>query len=474
MRASGIALACALAGCGGGAPTALLVTVTFDDAAYHPTELAATVTVPARTLTMDAPVHAPGGRPVRSGDTFAVLLPDAVAGDQATVEVATVGFAPELRGSAMHTIDAQHTDSVTVPLAPAPAPGDAPVADLALAVDAAVADLAPRIDQSVADLARPVDAARARPDLAAPDLACTPSTKCAAGVETTTCGGAVTTRTCPYGCNGASCLRPDNCGAPGDVSAGGTFADSTAGYADDATGTCGGAGGADAVTSLTLATSWRTVTFDTAGSSYDTILYTRFTCANAASELPAAGPCAGAASSGSACSASPNGVPGAARLVLCNLPPGVPLYTWLDSTGAGGPYQLAVTLGAPSTLNTCTDAGNLLDGNNRTFSATTVGHANNFSTSLSGCGDGGNTSPDAVFFLAVETGRTFTFTTTATFKHELYVRAGGCNGPDLVCGASSGGGTTSAMVAPTLVPGLYFVVVDGRGGATGTFTLNVK
>jgi hypothetical protein len=461
MRAS-LALACAAlaVGCNGG-QTALLVTVEFDDASFQPTALAVTVSVPARTLRMDVPVAA-SGRAIRSGDSFAVLLADDLDGQLATVEVEAPGVTPPLAGSGQQTIARDRVVPLTVHLLPTVPTGDLAGASDGGVGDLAVADLAPSPDLTPPrDLASPPDRANA-------DLACIRSTSCAAGVETSTCGATTTMRPCAFGCGGAACLRPDGCAAPGDVSAGGVFADSTAGFTDDATGSCGGAGGADAVTVLTLPTSWRTVTLDTLGSSFDTILYSRLACGSP-TELPLAGPCPGAASAGTACNAP---VGGTAQLVLCNLPPGVPIYTWLDGhTLVGGDYRLTVTLGAPSSLNTCPEAGNLLDGAaGRTFSASTAGHANNFSTVLT-CGDGGVNSPDAVFFLAVPVARTVTFTTQAAFRHQVYVRSA-CVGPDVACSPS--GATNSATVTHALSPGVWFVVVDGQSGASGAFTLAVQ
>src|SRR5258706_11643143 len=104
MRASA-ALAFALAaGCAGGA-TALDVTVSFDDAAHHPEAVAVTVQVGGTVRRADAAVTASGGRPLRSGDNFLVLLPDGLGGQSAQVAVdALESGAPTLHGAGAATI----------------------------------------------------------------------------------------------------------------------------------------------------------------------------------------------------------------------------------------------------------------------------------------------------------------------------------------------------------------------------------
>jgi hypothetical protein len=340
-------------------------------------------------------------------------------------------------------------------------------ADLS-AADLSAADLS-GADLSAADLTNDLSVV---PDLSG-DLSCGVMPGCTNGVQTECSGGAAVMRTCGYGCSGVLCTAPEGCANPADVSAGAAFDDTTDGFADDAAGSCGGAGSPDALVTFTT-TSWRTVTISTNGSAFDTVLYTRLTCSDPSSELPIDGPCVGGlqGTTSTACSDdAPGGLNGSSQLVLCNLPPQTPYYTWIDGkTGASGEYLLTVSLGPPALLNSCASAGNLLDGNNRTFSATTAGHANTF-VSTSTCGDSGTSSPDATFFLAVTTARTVTFTTSAAFKHILYLRSA-CSGPDLACSFS--GGTGTASLTHALTPGLYYVIVDGVMGASGPFTLNVK
>src|SRR6185369_13765344 len=158
-------------------------------------------------------------------------------------------------------------------------------------------------------------------------------TTCAMGVETTCLpNGTTTKRPCPFGCAGDACA-----------------------------GTCGGMGGADLVTQLTLK-GWSTVTLDTAGSKYDTLLYLRKTCNTPGSELPLAGPCMGGnpLALTTMCIDDPMmGVP-EARLVACGLPAGT-YFPWLDAKAGGGLFTLDVKI-SPVTLLDCATGGNLLDG----------------------------------------------------------------------------------------------------------------
>src|SRR5204863_7037745 len=114
------------------------------------------------------------------------------------------------------------------------------------------------------------------------------------GVESTCLAdGGMATRPCTFGCAGARCNPADDCAGPGDVGLGGAFSGDSSMLAADSDGTCAASSGPDLVTSLTLA-DWRTVSFDSAGSAFDTVLYTRTTCGDPATELPLAGPCPGA------------------------------------------------------------------------------------------------------------------------------------------------------------------------------------
>src|SRR5438876_24389 len=73
-------------------PTSVLVTVQFDDTRHMPDDLLVTVSLvgDGGVLKMDKPVTPPVGRPVRSGDTFEVLLRDDMDGRIIAVDVTAV------------------------------------------------------------------------------------------------------------------------------------------------------------------------------------------------------------------------------------------------------------------------------------------------------------------------------------------------------------------------------------------------
>jgi hypothetical protein len=444
MRASSpLIAALALAGCSGA--TSIDVTVTFDEAAHKPQKLDVTITVDNVPRKM-APTTAPGGGTIHSGDDFVVLLPDALDTKQVTVDVTALESGlPTLSGSGRTTVTRGRNAPLTIPLG------------LSIA------------DMGTEDLAAPPDLATT-PDLAAYDAGCGDAgTTCAMGTETTClANGMTTTRPCPFGCAGGACAG-NACQTPGDVSAGGTFTGDSTDLTDDAAGSCGGMGGVDLVTQLTLKT-WSSVTLDTAGTAYDTLLYVRKACATPGTELPLAGPCMGGNASALTTMCVDDPMMGViqSRLVACGLPPGT-YYPWLDAKAAGGGFTLDVKL-SPVTLLDCPNAGNLLDGG--TYNGTTGG---NSAFSNVGCLDKGTTSPEHVYFFALTAPKNVTLTaTSAIFKPSIYVRkdctmqaselVNGCNtAPSLM--------NPAKLTFNALPAGLYTVVVDGSANGGGAYTL---
>jgi hypothetical protein len=108
-----VALALFAGGCRA-AVTSLDVTVIFDDALHQPSGLAVTILVGAQQVRMDTMVTAPGGRALKSGDDFVILLPDSAAGSTATVDVATVEATP-IHGQA--TANVQKASEVAIKMA---------------------------------------------------------------------------------------------------------------------------------------------------------------------------------------------------------------------------------------------------------------------------------------------------------------------------------------------------------------------
>src|SRR5437867_2172412 len=114
-----------------------------------------------------------------------------------------------------------------------------------------------------------------------------------------------------------------------------------------------------------------------------------------------------------------------------------------------------------------------------TFSGTTSGT----STLAGSCGNSG-TSPERVFQWTPAVSGTATIQTCGagtSFDTVLYLRSGACaSGPEMAAGcnddacADASGLLRASRITPTVTAGqTYFLVVDGYGGATGTFTLTV-
>ena len=91
------------------------------------------------------------------------------------------------------------------------------------------------------------------------------------------------------------------------------------------------------------------------------------------------------------------------------------------------------------------------------------------------CGDGGNRSPETTFdFTATQFGF-YTFSTSADFDTLLYVRKDSCDGAELACNDDAGPNTGTSAATVQLFNGDHVViVVDGYGGASGNFTLDIN
>src|SRR5207247_10522617 len=114
-----------------------------------------------------------------------------------------------------------------------------------------------------------------------------------------------------------------------------------------------------------------------------------------------------------------------------------------------------------------------------TFSGTTSG-----ASALAGsCGNSGG-SPEQVFRWTPTVSGTATIQTCGagtTFDTVLYLRSGVCaSGPEVAAGCNDDGCVNASglnrasRITPTVSAGqTYFIVVDGYGGAPGTFSLTV-
>ena len=280
---------------------------------------------------------------------------------------------------------------------------------------------------------------------------------------------------------------PGRCTSPPVIPAqGGTFSGTTSGTSSLA-GSCGSSGTSpEQVFQWTPAVSG-TATIQTcgAGTTFDTVLYLR-------SGSCAGGPEVAAGCNDDACS-NANGLFRASRLTP-TVTAGQTYYIVVDGYGgAPGTFSLTVTPPGASTTtttpaSTSTTTTTLaaacagptpIPAAGGTFSGTTSGT----SMQAGSCGSSG-TSPEQVFQwtpLASGTATIQTCGAGTSFDTVLYLRSGSCaSGPEVAAGCNDDACTNgtglnrASRLTPTVTAGqTYYIVVDGYGGAQGTFSLTV-
>jgi len=280
---------------------------------------------------------------------------------------------------------------------------------------------------------------------------------------------------------------PGRCTSPPVIPAqGGTFSGTTSGTSSLA-GSCGSSGTSpEQVFQWTPAVSG-TATIQTcgAGTTFDTVLYLR-------SGSCAGGPEVAAGCNDDACS-NASGLFRASRLTP-TVTAGQTYYIVVDGYGgAQGTFSLTVTPPGASTTtttpaSTSTTTTTLaaacagptpIPAAGGTFSGTTSGT----STQAGSCGSSG-TSPEQVFQwtpLASGTATIQTCGAGTSFDTVLYLRSGSCaSGPEVAAGCNDDACTNAtglnraSRLTPTVTAGqTYYIVVDGYGGAQGTFSLTV-
>ncbi len=274
------------------------------------------------------------------------------------------------------------------------------------------------------------------------------------------------------------------CGSPTVIPAqGGTFSGTTSG-ASQLAGSCGSSGTSPEVVFQWTPSVSGTATIATcgAGTNFDTVLYLR------------SGACASGSEVGcndDACNNS-TGLFRASRLTP-TVTAGQTYFIVVDGYGgAHGTFSLTVTPPAAVTTTTTTPTGSstttttlagacgsptVLPAQGGTFSGTTSG-----ASQLAGsCGSSG-TSSELVFQWTPSVSGTATIETCGAgtnFDTVLYLRSGACaSGSEAGCNddacTNSTGLFRASRLTPTVTAGqTYFIVVDGYGGAQGTFSLTV-
>jgi len=340
--------------------------------------------------------------------------------------------------------------------------------------------------------------------------------------------GQVASKTCCVSnrcnCAGTSCLE-DVCDSSPDLSAGGSISGNTCAEADDIPGSCaqGGtaclavaAGGApDAKFRVTLdeGTSksvFYNLTLMTASASLDTQLRLMSVCGVEASQVPNAPVCASPGGSVPELTCSEKS--GAESMVICGAPEGQYFGAVDSAAGTCGPFDLSVSV-TSATLDTPTSSGNITRGG--TFRGTTCGQSDaghfvrmadtggicplmpdcsgtlcpacnaqaatdcRVSDVESKCTYSGRNSPDAVFYLALNVDSGVDISTEGSdFDTVLYIMQSGKNAPTptgqiAICNDDCLTTNAASHIQTSLPAGLYFVYVDGAGGACGNYVLRV-
>jgi hypothetical protein len=296
-------------------------------------------------------------------------------------------------------------------------------------------------------------------------------------------------------------------------------------YASNVAGSCGAAGD-DVIHSISIPTAsgtgftiFSTLTMDsTASTGIDTAEHITTVCGTSANELRySSAPCGAAIGAGATC-ANTAGTDEVLR--ACGMPSstifgGSPYIATLDSTVATGAWTMSLAL-TPLNLDTCAQSGNISNTplSPTTYTNTTTGKAANYvydatSAALTGClaaqrnacglpngdpsgnvavcgSDGGAAAEDIVFYYyAGTTGFLTVDTQGSSFDTVLYMKSG-CNPnclPPSDCLACNDDNNFLAVPAqswsrlycrPVTAGTLYYIVVDGYGGADGTVALNAK
>jgi subtilisin-like proprotein convertase family protein len=342
-------------------------------------------------------------------------------------------------------------------------------------------------------------------------------------LSTTCC----TTNQCT--CDAAECLE-DFCATAADLSAGGSLSGTTCTQSDHIPGDCnpGGAacrapaqgGGPEALFRLELDDGLSTSRFynlslSTAGSALDTFLRLSTVCGNENLQMPYAGVCHTPTPGVSPLTACTSGA-GPDSALLCGLPEGE-YYGAVDSAaGTCNTFTLNATV-TPVSLETPAQAGNVSRGG--VFTGSTCGMVDNGSfpdtTNWSGtaCGNcvsaGGGTvacpdcglgaaadctisstddkcaysgtgSPDAVFYLALPVDAGVDISTEGSdFDTVIYVMQTGAAGPNppglnRVCSDDCKVHDGYSHIQTSLPAGLYYLYMDGAGGACGNYVLRVQ
>ncbi len=131
-------------------------------------------------------------------------------------------------------------------------------------------------------------------------------------------------------------------------------------------------------------------------------------------------------------------------------------------------WKSSSALGLPEPLNgAISDA--MSSERTRTFTGSTAGLGDDYKASCGGAG-----GADAVYkFTVTEPTRIRANTLGSSFDTVLYLRDGSTTAGEVVCNDDLIAGATQSSIDQSVGPGTYLVIVDGKGGASGNYLLNV-
>lgn len=348
-----------------------------------------------------------------------------------------------------------------------------------------------------------------------------------------TADGRIQSKTCCSSnrctCDGAMCLE-DACASAPDLSGGGNLSGTTCDNQDNVPGDCAPGGTACRTPAQggspeeffrfrldngSSTSAFYNVTIDSAGSSLDTTLRLSGSCGNEALQLPRAGVCLSPADTEPALACTQN--PGADVLRLCGLPEGEYFGAVDGTAGQCGSYGLTVSISSPLSLDVPAASGNISNGG--VFRGNTCSLNDDFAFpdtvlwSSGGCGNcvhtsegypcpncgvlaaadctlpvnsvddhctfSGAGSKDAVFYLALPVQSGVDISTAGSdFDTVIYLMETGVSGPTppgavRICNDDCWTSNGPSHIQTSLAAGLYYLYLDGAGGACGNYVLNV-
>lgn len=267
-------------------------------------------------------------------------------------------------------------------------------------------------------------------------------------------------------CTGSTTTPLDTCAGAQDISLGGIFTGNSSSYAHDygvtATGDCDKADGRDAVYKMKFASS-KLVTLSTEGSAFDTVLYVRKATSGDES-----------ACGGAQVACKDDGLPGYTSSLTFTAEPGQMYYVFVDgwSSSSYGAYKLRADVTDPAppsndTIAGATETAILAAGTS--FTGTTSDAAHNYSTSCGSTGSG----KDRVYKFTIGSTKSVTIDTSgSSYDTVLQLLDASGNQVSGGCNDDNGSGGTWSRLTKSLSAGTYYVVVDGYGGASGSYKIN--